>query len=278
MFGETEDYIMSDGKREPLMSPAQSEYPGMSGNSMRENRETQLASGRSRPERQENANSGTACRNANGESDERVVPAKRSNEGEGSLEESVEGSRSTKGNTEETHTRRTQGRERVSQGLGGVREAARRDKKQKFTALLHHVTTELLRASYQKLKKQAAPGVDGVTWEEYGEGLEEKLRDLHDRIHRGSYRAQPSRRTYIPKADGRQRPLGIAALEDKIVQQAVVTVLNEIYEEDFLGFSYGFRPGRSQHDALDALAVGIRRKKVNWILDLDVRGFLDCCS
>jgi RNA-directed DNA polymerase len=150
-----------------------------------------------------------------------------------------------------------------------VREAARRDKKQKFTALLHHVTTELLRASYQTLKKQAAPGVDGVTWQQYGEGVEERLVDLHDRIHRGAYRAQASRRTYIPKADGRQRPLGIAALEDKVVQQAVVTVLNQIYEEDFLGFSYGFRPGRSQHDALDALVVGLRRKKVGWVLDLD---------
>jgi group II intron reverse transcriptase/maturase len=190
----------------------------------------------------------------------------------------VEGSRSTKGNAEETYTHRTQGRERVSQGLGGVREAARRNRQQKFTALLHHVTVGLLRDSYYMLKRQAAPGVDGVTWQQYGEGLEERLQDLHDRIHRGAYRAQPSRRTYIPKADGRQRPLGIAALEDKVVQQAVVTVLNEIYEEDFLGFSYGFRPGRSQHNALDALTVGLRRKKVNWVLDLDVRGFFDNVS
>jgi retron-type reverse transcriptase len=159
-----------------------------------------------------------------------------------------------------------------------VRGAARRDKKQKFTALLHHVTVDLLRDSYHSLKKQAAPGVDGVTWAEYGEGVEERLQDLHERIHRGAYRAQPSRRTYIDKADGRKRPLGIAALEDKVVQQAVVTVLNEIYEEDFLGFSYGFRPGRSQHDGLDALAVGLRRKKVNWVLDLDVRGFFDNVS
>jgi group II intron reverse transcriptase/maturase len=160
-----------------------------------------------------------------------------------------------------------------------VREAARRgDEKRKFTALLHHVTVGLLRDSYNSLKRQAAPGVDGVTWQQYGEGMEERLQDLHDRIHGGAYRAQPSRRTYIPKADGRQRPLGIAALEDKVVQQAVVTVLNEIYEEDFPGFSYGFRPGRSQHDALDALAVGLKRKKVNWVLDLDVRGFLDNVS
>jgi RNA-directed DNA polymerase len=194
------------------------------------------------------------------------------------LAESVEGSCSTKGDTNEAHTRRTQGRERVSQGLEGVREAACRDKKQKFTALLHHVTAGLLRDSYDSLKRTAAPGVDGMMWQQYGEGLEVRLQDLHDRIHWGAYRAQPSRRTYIPKADGRQRPLGIAALEDKIVQQAVVTVLNQIYEEDFLGFSYGFRPGRGQHDALDALTVGLRRKKVNWVLDLDVRGFFDNVS
>ena len=269
---------MSDDKREPLTNPAQSETPGMSGNSMRENRETPRASGGNTPDRLEKATSYKTSMHAGGESDEQVVPAKRSNNGEQSLTEGVEGSCSTKGNTEEAHTCRTQGREHVSQGLGGVREAARRDKKQKFTALLHHVTVGLLRDSYYSLKKQAAPGVDGVTWQQYGEGVEERLQDLHNRVHRGAYRAQPSRRIYIPKADGRQRPLGIAALEDKIVQQAVVTVLNQIYEEDFLGFSYGFRPGRSQHDALDALNVGLRRKKVSWVLDLDVRGFFDNVS
>jgi len=240
---------------------------------MRENRETPPASGSNTPGRLEKATSYKTSMHAGGESDGQVVPAKRSNKEERSSAEGVEGSCSTKGNTEETRSLRTQGRERASQGLGGVREAARRDQKQKFTALLHHVTTDLLRDSYSSLKRQAAPGVDGVTWEQYGEGVEERVQDLHDRIHRGAYRAPPSRRTYIPKADGRQRPLGIAALEDKIVQQAVVTVLNEIYEEDFLGFSYGFRAGRSQHDALDALTVGLRRKKVNWVLDLDVRGF-----
>ena len=245
---------------------------------MRENRETPLASGSSRPDRLEKATSYTTSMNACGASDEQVVPTKCPNKGEQSPAEGVEGSCSTKGNAEETYTHRTQGRERVSQGLEGVREAARRDKKQKFTALLHHVTTELLEDSYYSLKRKAAPGMDGVTWEQYGEGLEDRLRDLHDRIHRGAYRAQSSRRTYIPKADGRQRPLGIAALEDKVVQQAVVTVLNQIYEEDFLGFSYGFRPGRNQHQALDALTVGLRRKKVNWVLDLDVRGFLDTAS
>jgi len=245
---------------------------------MRENRETPSVSGSSTPDRLEKATSSTSSMHAGGESDEQVVPAKRSNKGERSPAESVEGSCSTKGNTEEAHTCRTQGREHVSQGLGGVREAARKDKKQKFTAVLHHVTTDLLRDSYYSLKRKAAPGVDGVTWEQYGAGMEERLQDLHDRVHRGAYRAQPSRRTYIPKADGRQRPLGIAALEDKIVQQAVVTVLNQIYEEDFLGFSYGFRPGRKPHDALDALWVGLKRRRVNWVLDLDVRGFFDNVS
>ena len=157
-----------------------------------------------------------------------------------------------------------------------VREAAKKDKKLQFTALLHHVNIDLLRDSYRGLKKQAAPGVDEVTWKEYGENLEARLADLHGRIHRGAYHAKPSRRVWIPKPDGRQRPLGVAALEDKIVQRAIGTVLNQIWEEDFLGFSYyGFRPGRGQHDELDALWVGIVRKKVNWILDLDIRSFFD---
>jgi group II intron reverse transcriptase/maturase len=145
----------------------------------------------------------------------------------------------------------------------------------RFTALLHHVNVELLRGSYYNLKRQAAAGVDGVTWEEYGNGLEERLADLHGRIHRGAYQAKPSRRVWIPKSDGRERPLGIAALEDKIVQAAVVRVLNQIWEEDFVDFSYGFRPGRSQHDGLDALYVGITGKKVNYVVDLDIRSFFD---
>lgn len=278
MFCESEGHIMGDDKREPSINPAQSETPGMSGNFMRENRETPLASGGNTPDRLEKATSYKTSMYASGESDEQVVPAKRSNKEEQSSAESVEGSCSTKGNTNEANTLRTLSREGVPQGLAGVREAARRDRKQKFTALLHHVTVDLLRESYYSLKRNAAPGIDGVTWEQYGEGLEAKIRELHGRLHRGAYRAPPSRRTYIPKADGRQRPLGIAALEDKVVQQAVVTVLNQIYEEDFLGFSYGFRPGRSQHDALDALTVGLRRKKVSWVLDLDVRGFFDNVS
>jgi RNA-directed DNA polymerase len=166
----------------------------------------------------------------------------------------------------------------LDQRVERVARVPRRDKRTRFTALLHHVTTERLRDSYYALRRDAAPGVDGVTWQEYEPDLDEKLADLHRRIHRGTYRAQPSRRTYIAKADGRQRPLGIAALEDKIVQHVVVMVLNQIYEEDFLGFSYGFQPGRSQHQALDARWVGIMRKKVNWILDADVRGFFDNLS
>lgn len=178
----------------------------------------------------------------------------------------------------EERTDPTQSRVAVSQGLHGVREAARRDKGIKFTALLHHVNERLLLDSFHLLKKDAAPGVDDITWSEYEQGVEARITDLHGRVHRGAYRAQPSRRVYIPKPDGRQRPLGIAALEDKIVQQAVATVLHQIYEEDFLGFSYGFRPGRGAHDALDALTAAIMTKKVSWILDADIRGFFDNIS
>jgi group II intron reverse transcriptase/maturase len=161
----------------------------------------------------------------------------------------------------------------VSTDLDRVRQVARRDKDVRFTALLHHVDVDRLRAAYRAIRPGAAPGVDGVTWRDYGQVLEENLRDLHARVHRGGYRARPSRRVFIPKADGRQRPLGIAALEDKILQRAVVEVLNSIYEQDFLGFSYGFRPGRSPHAALDALSTGLRRKRVNWVLDADFRDF-----
>jgi len=161
----------------------------------------------------------------------------------------------------------------VSSELGRVREVAQRDKDARFTALLHHVTLSRLRQAYWAINPKAAPGVDGVTWGAYGQDLEERLRDLHARVQAGRYRASPSRRVYIPKADGRQRPLGIATLEDKIVQRAVTEVLNAVYEADFRGFSYGFRPGRKPHDALDALAAGIYRKRVNWVLDADIRDF-----
>ena len=213
-----------------------------------------------------------------GKSDGRVVPSRCPNNGESSPAEGMEGRRPIKENIGQTTAPRTQSRISESSGLLDVRKAAGEDKRARFTALLHHVTVNLLRDSYYALKRDAAPGVDGTMWREYETGLNAKLADLHGRIHKGTYRAQPSRRVYIPKADGRQRPLGIATLEDKIVQQAVVTVLNQIYEEDFLGFSYGFRPGRSQHDALDALWVGIMRKKVNWVLDADIRGFFDTLS
>ncbi len=192
--------------------------------------------------------------------------------------ERVERRAGTEGNTDQHSTLRAQNRERVTQALDRVRNAARQRKKERFTALLHHVNVETLRMAYYALKRNAAPGVDGLTWTDYEAELEPRLADLHGRVHRGAYRPQPSRRTYIPKADGRQRPLAIAALEDKIVQGAVVMVLNAIYEEDFLGFSYGFRPGRGAHDALDALVVGITSTRVNWILDADIRSFFDTVS
>jgi len=189
--------------------------------------------------------------------------------------ESAEGRPLIKENAGQPNTYPTQSGKGVSQGLAGVRKAARENKEMKFTALLHHLTIDLLRESFYSLKRKAAPGVDGVTWHEYESGIEDRLVDLHGRVHRGAYRAMPSRRVYIEKEDGRQRPLGVAALEDKIVQYAVATILNQIYEEDFLGFSYGFRPGRSQHDALDALSYALLKKKVNYVLDADIKGFFD---
>ena len=215
------------------------------------------------------------------ESDGVEVPMKRANnaaEQQAAAAESVEGRTPTKENTSQDHTPAAQDGKRVSQGLAGVRQAAQDRRQEQFTSLLHHLTIDLLRSSFRRLKKEAAPGVDGVRWAAYEDGLEARLAELKDRVHRGAYRAQPSRRIYLPKADGRQRPIGIAALEDKIVQQAVVTILNAVYEVDFRGFSYGFRPGRSPHQALDALSVGIQRKKVNWVLDADIRGFFDQMS
>src|SRR5499425_836630 len=189
--------------------------------------------------------------------------------------ELVEQRAGAKGNADEQSTHRTQGRERVSQALDRVRKAARLKKDEKFTALLHHLNLDLLREAFFALKRDAAPGVDGGPWRTYEADLDLKLTNLPSRVHRGAYRALPSRRTYIPKADGRQRPLAVAALEDKIVQRATADVLNCIFEEDFLGFSYGFRPGRGQHNALDALCVGITTKRVNFILDADIQSFFD---
>ena len=206
-----------------------------------------------------------------GKSDSSVVPAMPPNKAKAA--EVAEGRGLAEGNTDDpTRPGRSAG-SGVPSGLDRVREVARRDKEARFTALLHHVSLERLVMAYWALSPKAAPGVDGVTWQDYGQDLVANLRDLHDRVHSGRYRARPSRRAYIPKADGRLRPLGITALEDKIVQRAVVEVLNAIYETDFLGFSYGFRPGRGPHDALDALSVGIWRKKVNWVLDADIRDF-----
>ena len=213
--------------------------------------------------------------NGGGESSGGIVPTKRLNEDLGGSKEAVEGRPLAKENRGQPNSCRMQGRESEPSGLDRVRQAAKQDKKLQFTALLHHVTIELLTSSYYSLKRRAAAGVDGVRWQEYGDGLAGRLTDLHGRIHRGAYQARPSRRVWIPKADGRQRPLGIAALEDKIVQHAVGRVLNQIWEEDFEDFSYGFRPERSQHDALDALSVGIMRKRVDWIIDLDIRSFFD---
>src|SRR4029079_10531761 len=192
--------------------------------------------------------------------------------------ELVEPRAETKGNADQQTTCRAQSRGSVSQALERIRQVAKARKKERFTGLFHHISVDLLKAAFFALKGDAAPGVDRLTWRGYEADLGRRLEDLHDRVHRGAYRALPSRRVYIPKPDGRGGPLAVAAVEDKIVQRAVVTLLNAIYEEDFLGISYGFRPGRSTHDALDALCVGIDSKKVSFILDADIRSFLDRAS
>jgi len=208
-------------------------------------------------------------------SDSAVVAGKPTNKAERSAAEPVEPRAGAEGNAGQQSTRRAQNRESVSQALERIRQAARQRKKEKFTTLFPHLTIDLLEAAFGDLDRNAAAGADGLTWKEYEANLERNLEDLHARLHRGAYRALPSRRVYIPKPDGRQRPLAVAALEDKIVQRATVTLLNAIYEEDFLGFSYGFRPGRGAHDALDALCVGISSRTVNFIVDADIRSFFD---
>ena len=269
------------------VAPTESETTCTVGNLSHGSRETPATSASPMgADRSEKARCHNPDMHVAGESDSSIVPEKPANKGGMPLPaESVEGRGLTKENTGQSLLDRTQGRNSDgipfvarSRGLLGVREAARKDKKLKFTSLLHHITPELLRSSFFDLKKTAAPGIDGETWHDYTVDLERRIDDLHGRIHRGAYRAKPSKRTYIPKPDGRKRPLGIAALEDKIVQQAARTVLECIYEQDFLGFSYGFRPGRSQHRALDALYVGITKRKVNWIIDADIRGFFDNIS
>jgi len=217
--------------------------------------------------------------NGPGKSDRPAVPEKSPNKAGQPAAEGMEGNGLAKGNQPQQNASRTPSREDALSALERVRQAAKKDKKLRFTALLHHIyDPERLREAYFCLKKEAAPGVDGETWRHYGETLEDNLQDLSHRLKRGAYRAKPVRRVYIPKADGRQRPLGVPALEDKIVQRAAVEVLNAIYETDFLGFSYGFRPGRSQHQALDALYTGLLTRKVNWVLDVDIRGFFDAIS
>jgi RNA-directed DNA polymerase len=296
--------MKADDRREPVFNAAESKPPRMCGNSTHGNREIpQVSSQDGSEERSGKATGRTPDTHASGKSDDSIVPQKQANnagkaawsgycgtrrrKGEPTANtnaglnrlvqaaEPVEERESIKGNAEREAPCRTQSRGSGSIGLDRVREVAKRDKQVRFTSLLHHVDEGLLRLSFWKLNREAGPGVDGVTWREYAEGLEERLADLHERLHRGAYRAQPSKRVWIPKADGRQRPIGIAALEDKIVQQAVRIVLEQIYEEDFLGFSYGFRPGRGCHNALDALYVGIVKRKVNYVLDADIRGFFD---
>jgi RNA-directed DNA polymerase len=217
--------------------------------------------------------------NEHGKSDRPVVPKKSSNNTADAVAERMEGRGLAKGNTHQRNASRTQRRINAPSELERVRQAVKKNKETQFTALFHHVyRVQTLRAAYFSLKRDAAPGVDHETWRHYGEDLEVKLQDLSHRLKRGAYRAKPVRRVFIPKADGRLRPLGVTTLEDKLVQRATVEVLNAIYETDFLGFSYGFRAGRSQHHALDALYVGIHRKKVNWVLDVDIRGFFDAIS
>jgi len=216
--------------------------------------------------------------NEDEKSDPAIVAATPANKAEQSVAEHAEPRAGTEGNAGARNTFRAQNREDVPQSLDRVREAAKQRKKEKFTALLHHVDVDALRDAYYALKRKAAAGVDGVTWKDYEADLERRLEDLHARVHRGAYRPLPARRVHIPKADGGTRPLAVAALEDKIVQSAVATVLNAVYEEDFLGFSYGFRPGRGPHDALDALATAIECRQVSFIVDADIRAFLDRAS
>src|SRR4029077_15601739 len=212
---------------------------------------------------------------AHEKSDSVIVAGKPTNKAERSATEPVEPRTETKGNANQQSTHRTQSRASVTQALERIRKAASKRKKERFTALFHHISVEHLEAAFFELQENAAAGVDGLTWRAYEADLECNLEELHGRLHRGAYRPLPSRRVYIPKPDGRRRPLAVAALEDKIVQRAMAALLNAIYEEEFLGISYGFRPGRGTHDALDALCVGIHSRKVSWILDADIQSFFD---
>jgi len=268
--------VTSSDQGKSDITPTESKTTRTIGNFSHGSRETPETSASHKADRLEKAQRHKSKRRVSGESDSFIVPEKQANnDGVPPSAELVEGRELTEENDQRSLLDRTQRRAPRSRGLLGVREAARRDRTMRFNNLLHHVTPELLEASFFDLKKHAAPGIDGMTWAQYSVDIERRIDDLHGRVQRGTYRAQPSKRGWIPKPDGQQRPLGIAALEDKIVQRAVRTVLEGIYEEEFRGFSYGFRPGRSAHRALDALSVGIPTQKVNWILDADIRGFFD---
>jgi RNA-directed DNA polymerase len=261
---------------ESTSNPARSETSSTCRNSMRENREIPcLPFERDSEGRAGKVDDRNPAMHGHGKSDNSIVPAKPPNKAGRPAAEVVEGRGLTKENASQQNAHRTQSRESVPNALERIRRAAIRNRKQRFSALFHHVTEDRLRDAFLRIKRNASPGVDGVTWEQYEADLDRNIGDLHSRLQRGAYRVKPSRRVYIPKTDGRKRPLGVASLEDKIVQRAVTEVLNAIYEADFLGFSYGFRPGRRAHIALDALAVGIRFKKISWILDADVRSYFD---
>lgn len=275
LLSEAEGNMVHDDNRKSCADPTRSENLCMSGSLSHGSSEISSGSGAIASDRAGKVNDRNPGFYADEKSDTPIVPKKLPNNGEIPAE-AMEGRGVAKGNANESPASRTLSRDKsASTGLEGVRETARRKRKLRFTALLHHVTPSLLVESFYALRKQAGAGVDGVTWHDYESDLYGRVHELHREIHTGAYRAQPSRRVYIPKADGKLRPLGIAALEDKIVQQAVATVLSAIYEQDFLGFSYGFRQERGQHDALDALSVGIEGRKVNWILDADIRSFFD---
>jgi RNA-directed DNA polymerase len=259
---------------ESTSNPARSETSSTCRNPMRENREIPFLPFEGISEgRAGKVNDRNPAMHGHGKSDNPIVPAKPPNKGERPAAEVVEGRGLTKENASQQNTCRTQGWESVPNALERIRRAAIRNRKQRFSALFHHVTEDRLRDAFLRIRRKASPGVDGVTWEQYEADLDRNIGDLHSRLQRGAYRVKPSRRVYIPKADGRKRPLGVASLEDKIVQRAVTEIRNAIYEVDFPGFSYGFRPGRRAHIALDALAVGIRYKKISWILDADVRSY-----
>lgn len=255
--------------------PAWSFTPCMDGNLMLENRESSLSSAANTADRAEKARSHNAATHDGEQSDGPVVPEKSPNKTTKVVAEDLEGRGPAVANPNRQNAPRTQRRISAPSALTRIRGIARKQKDVRFTALLHHVTLERLEEAYRQLKPTASPGVDGVTWADYGKALDENLQALHERVHRGAYRAKPSRRAYIPKADGTKRPLGITALEDKILQRAVAEVLSAVFEADFLGFSYGFRPGRRAHDALDSLAYAIRWTKVNYVLDADIRGYFD---